>query len=138
LSKLRGEQEGVNDLTGAKVLKTQGDTVEISAVFPQADRGTCGLRVRRSEDGKRALGITYGGSTLEVFGTKDKIAPQGAGKTLTLQVFLDKSIMEVFINGGRKTVLRVMYAPLEDQRIEVFSDGKTTQDVWPMKSIWRP
>ncbi|MCX6874359.1 MAG: GH32 C-terminal domain-containing protein [Verrucomicrobia bacterium] len=55
------------------------------------------------------------GGTLDVFGTKVAISSAGAGKTLALQVFLDKSIMEVFINGGKKTVARVLYPPLEDK-----------------------
>ncbi len=136
LSKLHGEQESVTTTAGAKVLKTTGDTLEIRALFQQADKGKCGLRVRRSEDGTRTLTITYEGGTLDVFGTKVAIAPLGAGKTLSLQVLLDKSVMEVFINDGKKTVARVLYPPLEDKGIEVFSDGKSTADVWPMKSIW--
>jgi beta-fructofuranosidase len=131
LDKLHGKKESVTVPAGARVLKTQGDTVEIRAVFQQADKGKCGLRVRRSEDGARALAITYEGGTLDVFGTKVAIAPEGKDKTLSLQVFLDKSIMEVFINGGKKTVVRVMYPPIEDKGIEVFSGGKTTVDVWP-------
>lgn len=136
LCKLRGTQESAKVAAGAKVLETKGDAVELSAIFRQADKGKCGLRVRRSEDGARALGITYEGGTLDVFGTKVRIATEGADKRLTLQVFLDKSIMEVFINSGKKTVLRVMYPPLEDQGIEVFTDGEAAVDVWSMKSIW--
>ena len=136
LCKLRGGHEVVKELTGAKVLKTKGDTVEINAVFQQTDTGKCGLRVRRSADGTRALAITCQDGTLDVFGTKVAIAPEGAAKTLTLQVFLDKSIMEVFINGGKKSVVRVLYPPLEDQGLEAFSDGTGTVDVWQMRSIW--
>lgn len=80
--------------------------------------------------------ITYQGGTIDVFGTKVTITSLGDAKALSLQVFLDKSVMEVFINGGKMTVARVLYPPLQDLGVEVFSDGKTTADVWPMKSIW--
>jgi sucrose-6-phosphate hydrolase SacC (GH32 family) len=136
LCKLHGAQESAKVSAGAQVLKTMGDAVEINATFRQADKGKCGLRVRRSNDGSRSLAITYEGGTLDVFGTKVPIAPEGADKTISLQVFLDKAIMEIFINGGKKTVLRVMYPPLEDQGIEIFSDAEATVDVWPMKTIW--
>jgi len=33
-------------------------------------------------------------------------------------------------------VARVLYPPLEDKGIEVFSDGGAAVDAWPMKSIW--
>ena len=137
LSKLRGKHLRIADLSGSKVLESRGDTVEIRAVFNGADKGSCGLRVRRSDDGARALPITYEQGTLDVFGTTVNIAPQGPEKTLTLRVFLDKSIIEVFVNDGQKTVARVMYPPLEDQGIEVFTDGKAAVDVWQMKSIWK-
>ncbi|MFM7136897.1 MAG: GH32 C-terminal domain-containing protein [Planctomycetota bacterium] len=80
LATLRGEHEGVKDLTGAKVLGIKGDTL--------------------------------------------------------IHVFLDKSIIEVFINGGRHTVARVMYPPAGDLGVEAFSVGSASVDVWRMKSIW--
>ena len=136
LSQLRGAQESAKVSAGAQLLKTKGDALEINAVFRQADKGKSGLHVRRSEDGTRSLAINYEGGTLDVFGTKFPVAPEGADKAISVQVFLDKAIMEVFVNGGKKTVLKVLYPPLEDQGIEVFTDGEATADVWPMKSIW--
>jgi len=103
-------------------------------VWPCTEKGE--LRLRRSEDGTRSLAITYENGVLDAFGTKVEIAPEGDLKTISLQVFLDKSIVEVFVNGGKKTVARVMFPPLEDQGIEAFTDGKGSVDVWQMKSIW--
>jgi len=47
-------------------------------------------------------------------------------------VFLDKSIAEVFINGGRKTVTRVIYPAADARDIEAYAEGgaKGTVDVW--------
>ena len=46
------------------------------------------------------------------------------------------AIVEVFINGGRQTVARVMYPPAEDLGIEAITAGRASVDVWQMKSIW--
>jgi fructan beta-fructosidase len=137
IRKLRGEKESVVGITGSKVLNTRSDTVEIQVGFEQIDQGRCGLHLRRSNDGKRKLTIAYENGTLDVFGTKVKVAPEGDRKKLSLRVFLDKSIMEVFINGGRKTVVRVLYPPLEDQGIEVFAAGSADAELWQMKPIWK-
>lgn len=137
IRKLRGEKESVVGITGSKVLSTRSDTVEIQAAFEQIDQGRCGLHLRRSNDGKRKLTIAYENGMLDVFGTKVKVAPEGDRKKLSLRVFLDKSIMEVFINGGKKTVVRVLYPPLEDRGIEVFAAGSADVDLWQMKPIWQ-
>jgi beta-fructofuranosidase len=136
LAKLRSQHVGVKDLTGTRVLDIEGDTLEIEAVFENADKGASGLRVRRSNDGTRALDIRWQGGTLDVFGTQVEIATAGANKTLSLHVFLDRSIIEVFINGGRQTVARVMVPPVDDLGIEVFTGGTCAVDVWKLKGIW--
>ncbi len=136
LAKLRGEHIGVKDLTGTRVLDVKGDTLEIKAVFENADKGASGLRVRRSEDGKRGLEIGYRGGILDVFGTAVPIATEGNGKALTLHVFLDRSIIEVFINGGKQTAAKVAGPPAGDLGIEAFTDGTCSVDVWQLRSIW--
>jgi beta-fructofuranosidase len=136
LAKLRGAHVSVKDLTGARVLDVKGDTLEIQAVFENADQGASGLRVRRSEDGSRALEIRYRGGVLNVFGTDVPCATEGSQKALSLRVFLDKSILEVFVNGGKQTVVRVKYPPIEDTGIEAFAAGKASVDVWQLESIW--
>jgi beta-fructofuranosidase len=136
LAKLRGEHVSVKDLTGTRVIDIKGDTLEIEAVFGNADKDSCGLRVRRSDDGTRALEIRYRGGILDVFGTQVPILTEGGDKTLSLHVFLDKSIIEVFINGGRQTVARVMVTPAGDLGIEAFAAGTCSVDLWKLKCIW--
>ena len=61
-----------------------------------------------------------------------------AGETLDLQIFIDKSIVEVFANG-RQCVTQRVYPILENsQRVEVFSEkggamveSITTWDIAP-------
>ncbi len=138
LAKLRGGHAGVNDLTGSQVLDIKGDTLEIMAVFKHLDKGPAGLRVRRSDDGSRALEIRCHRGGVNAFGTHLPAKPEGGNKALTVHLFLDKSVMEVFVNGGKETAARVMYPPPEDLGVEVFSHGAASVDVWHLKGIWKP
>ena len=59
---------------------------------------------------------------------------------LKLQVFIDKSVLEVFINDGEMSVSRVEYPGVNDLGVSVFAEeGEVTLNsfnAWNMKSIW--
>ena len=121
------------------LLDDVGDTLEILADFEPGDTKTFGLKVRRSGDGKSAITIRYDDEILNVAGTE---VPLKLGREiLTLHIFLDKSVMEVFINGGQECVTRVIYPGKNDLGIELFSEGGTTTvkslDIWSIKPIWK-
>jgi len=143
LEKLRDEHFGTAGLDlkkGRYLLKNAGgDTLEIKAAFDQGDAKSIGLKVRRSKDGKRAVTIRCDRQTLDVAGVKVPLLLSGAEKALTLHVFLDKSVMEVFVNDGRQAVAKVIYPPEKDVGIELFAAGGTANiksvDIWQIKPI---
>lgn len=118
-----------------------GTTLEIVAEIVPGSATACGLKLRSSRDGNRAIVLKYSGGTLNVAGTKVPVELGKQTKVLKLHVFLDRSVMEVFINGGRKTVTRVEYPPDEDLGIAVFAEGgKATLkslDVWKIEPVWK-
>jgi len=120
--------------------KAAGDTLEILAVFEPRGAKAYGIRVRRSEDGERAIRLHYDGRILNVAGTKVPIDLDTDHGTLALHIFLDKSVMEVFVSGGRDVVTQVIYPGLDDRRIELFARGGNAVvrsiDVWQIKPIW--
>jgi beta-fructofuranosidase len=63
-----------------------------------------------------------------------------AGQDLTVQVFLDRSVVEVFANRQLCMTERLYPANVEAVTVELFSQaGSVTAgqvDVWPMKAIW--
>lgn len=124
------------------LLDDVSDTLEILANFEPGDTKTFGLKVRRSGDGKSAITIRYDGEILNVAGTKVPLKPGSEQKILTLHIFLDKSVMEVFINDGRECVTRVIYPGKNDLGIELFCEGGTTTvkslNIWSIKPIWKP
>lgn len=136
---IAAETVELND-SGLVLEEARGDTLEIIVKFEFIDADVVGLKVRRSEDGKRGVVISCDGETLDVAGVKVALEAAGGEKSLTLQVFLDKSVMEVFVNDGRRAVAKVIYPGERDVGIELFAEGGAVRvrslDVWQMKSIW--
>lgn len=141
---LRGKHIEVEKLVlknrGQVVEGGHGDTLEILARFQPGDAKAFGLKVRRSDDGNSAVTLRYDGKVLDVAGTKVPLELDKDQGILTLHVFLDKSLMEVFVNDGRESVTRVIDPGQKDLDIEVFAEGGTAEvrriDVWEMKAIW--
>jgi beta-fructofuranosidase len=144
LTKLRADHHREHNLrlagTPYVVSKAQGDTIEIAATFLLGDAKNAGLRLHRSTDGQRSVDIKYDGVTLDVAGTQLPLPSVSSEKRLKLQVFLDRSVLEVFANDGRACVTRVIYPEEQDMGIELFANGGLAKvesiDVWQMKSIW--
>jgi len=144
LAKLRGKHHTISDLTltGEKrrLAGVRGDTLEIIARFTAADAKAFGLKVRQSDDGKNAITIRYADGTLNVAGTEVPLKLDGDSKSLSLHLFLDKSVLELFINDGATSVTRVEYPGEKDLGVSVFAENGgvtlTSLDAWEMKSIW--
>jgi len=103
-----------------------GDSLEIVARFRVDDATTCGLRVRRSADGKRSLPVMWRAG--RIVAVKETAAypcahDLGPGRELTLRVFLDKGMLDVVTGDGRVFESRVHQAPLDDLGVEVFAEG---------------
>ncbi len=164
LKKLRAEHFSVEpfelESTTRVIDEVEGDALEILVNFKPGDAKAFGLNLRRSKDGKRGVLVRYDGRKL-TFGEhiEGKLVACGhhgdrpnasggvlpfklSGKdgTVTLRIFLDKSVMEVFVADGRAAATRVIYPREEDLGIELFAVGgsATAQslDIWKMKSIW--
>jgi len=142
LRKLRGKHRRIKKLvlnSEAKRLNdVRGDTIEIIAEFTAANANAFGLKVRQSKDGKDAITIRYENGSLNVAGTEVPLKLNA--KNLKLHLFIDKSVLEVFINDGAVSVTRVEYPGEKDLGVSVFAEnGSVTLkslDAWQMKSIW--
>lgn len=149
LKKLRHAHEhlsGIELQDNSQVIeKAKGETLEIVAEFAAGDAGwldsgSFGLKVRRSADGSKGIVISYDGEELDVGGAKAPLKAEPGERSLKLHVFLDRSVMEVYVNDGRKCFTKVIHADPKDVGLEVFADdGKITLrnlDIWQIKSIW--
>ena len=144
LEKLRGKRAR----SGRLALKNQtrsidgvgGDTLEVLARFAVGDAKRFGLRLRPGGGQEGVVELACDGKTLDAAGTQvpDVVDPER--KTVTLHLFFDKSVMELFVNGGRKAVSRVVYPGSRDLRVELFSENGsvtvTSAEAWELGSIW--
>lgn len=115
-----------------------GNQIEIAAEFEPATAKNFGLRLRVSEDSARAIQISCDGRMLDVAGAKAPLPEEQQGKALRLQVFLDRSVLEVYVNG-RQCFTRVVYPGERDLGLGLFASGGSVRvkslAVWPMGDI---
>ncbi len=143
LQTLRGAQHSLGAFTlerGSMVVpEASGNALEIQTTLRLGRAVAAGLRVRSSGDGQRGVEIRWDGVNLTVAGISVALAAN-ADRELSLQVYLDKCILEVFADGGRVAMTRIVQAPAEDMAVEVFAEQGAAHifnlDVWPMNGIW--
>ena len=141
LGRLRRRHTRVDNLAlggGARLIpEVRGKALEITAELAPRDTASCGLRVRCRNDGSGGLEIRYAPGTLHVAGTRVPLQ-LAAGDTLRLHLYLDHSVMELFIQDGASSVTRVNYPPEEDVAAALFADaGPATAvslDAWQIAS----
>ncbi len=144
LKELRGRRIHVTDIALDNTFKliegAEGKQLELIAEFIPGNAKVFGLKLRSSGDGSRAITLRYSGKILNVAGTEVPVELGEEARSLTLHVFLDRSVMELFINGGRQTVTRVEYPGEDDLCVGVFAEGgKATVkllDAWQMKNVY--
>jgi sucrose-6-phosphate hydrolase SacC (GH32 family) len=115
-----------------------GDALELQARISLSTAAAAGLRVRASAAGEEGVEIRFDGVALYVAGTAAAL-PAGR-REISLRLFLDKSVLEVFADDDRIAVTRIISPPAEHVAIALFAEGGTarfdTLDSWQMKSIW--
>ena len=116
-----------------------GDALEIVAAFEPGKARRFGVKVRVSGDGKTALPIWYDAGRRE-FGIAEKrmAGDLKAGAPVTMRVFVDRSIVEAYVNGN--AVTKVTYLEPKARGVELFAEGgactlKSLQ-AWKMASTW--
>jgi beta-fructofuranosidase len=76
-------------------------------------------------------GFSVAGSTIEY----EHVEP-----VTELRLFVDRSVMEFFLDQGRLAVTRVFQRPDPKYGLEVFSEGGSIRieslEVWPLKPVW--
>ena len=142
LQQLRREHVAISDLQLQNNIhcidEIRGDAIEIQVLLLPQD-GCFVLRTRSSADGLRGVDIRFDGTELEVLGTRVPLV-LADGEPLKLHLFLDKSVLELFVNGGRIAVTRLIDAPPEENGIALqVEHGRAniiSVDIWTMEGIW--
>ncbi len=133
----------------------QGDCIEIIAEFAPQSKGEYGLAVRCSPDGQEQTHIVYQPEAGRLIverqdsslspeverNTREATVDLAENEALKLHIYLDRSVIEIFVNDGRSYLVDRIYPLRPDSLgIGLLSRGAvarvTSLDVWALKSIW--
>ena len=117
-----------------------GDTMELEITFASPLPPEFGVKVLCGPDGENGFTIAHGnGSEKLTVGYIEPPFELNRREDLTLRVFIDKSMIEVFANGRQAAVAWHEYEP-NDLHVSLFSKGGTLKvdrvTAWKMKSIY--
>lgn len=159
LKSLRGKQlvslsnkslEEANQL----IQDIQGDTLEIELEIEPEDAKKFGIKVRRTPNGEEETLLYYNkeDQTFSVDRTKTTSDPdlkmssgiQGGkvdlkGENLQLHIYLDRSMVEAYINHRKSLTTRVFPSKGDAMGLKLWADGNITvksMNVWEMKSAY--
>lgn len=148
---LRGEHESQQDLTiqpnTTGYIRTRSDAVEIDAEFEPGDAQRFGLKLRVLDHRAGFVRVWFDTATGD-YGVDGKVIHKGSGPSylakgqpVRMRVFVDKQVVEAFVNGQTcTTIAQVKGAktsqPLLGDGLDLFSEGGTARctklDVWKM------
>jgi beta-fructofuranosidase len=127
--------------------KARGSSLEIEAEF-EVGESECGLSVLRSADGRQETRIVYDAASglLTIDWERSGAVESGrrsaplnirAGGRLNLHVFVDRSSVEVFADGGRAVLSARVFPGPESLGVAVLGKaGILSLDAWRLASIW--
>ncbi|MBW7882723.1 MAG: glycoside hydrolase family 32 protein [Caldilineaceae bacterium] len=149
--------EHVELASGAEQLLqgVQGDCLEIIARFEGGSLGEYGLKLRCSPDGSEYTQVSVFGdeSRLALGRARSSLDPEtyrepcvarlerAPGAPVTLHIFLDRSVVEIFAGAGRTAMAGRIYPTLADSLgVALFSHGGAavleSLDIWTLAPIW--
>ena len=160
LKALRGEYRHSGGLrltpeSSGLLENVRGDCLELVAEFEPTDAGEFGLKVRCSPDGEEQTLIVYDAKNgrLAVDPSRSSTNPNvhkdvrwaeiglPEGEGLRLQIFLDRSVIEVFANGRACVTDRIYPARKDSLGLDLFSRdgtvGLSSLHIWEMHGIWK-
>ncbi len=113
-----------------------GDTIELEAVMETGDATQTGLKIRRSPDREEETLVYYDATDRKLkIDTRKSSLAEGTktveaapfvlkpGEALTLRIFVDRSIVEVFANDRQAVVRRVYPQRADSMGVSVFATG---------------
>ena len=143
LRKLRGGRlarfSAVPDRYTNRVDGVRGEALEILAEFDPATAPSFGLRLTWAGEPGRTNTVRCEGDRLNIAGAEAPVPPEARGARLKFHLFIDHSVMEVFVNN-RTCCTRVLDGAEGVSALEVFAAGGRSTvrslEAWPLKSIW--
>ncbi|MFN8479321.1 MAG: glycoside hydrolase family 32 protein [Kouleothrix sp.] len=128
-----------------------GDALELQAELVPAADGCCGVLVRHAPDSTEQTRILYNAAAQQVIVDRARAsldqstdrtahtAPlqRGPGEPVRFHIFLDRSVLEVFVNGRISITTRIYPTRPDSLGVAVFAERGATQllqfDAWQLQ-----
>ncbi|WP_027340724.1 glycoside hydrolase family 32 protein [Halonatronum saccharophilum] len=134
LKELRKNHISYNDIIlnneEMNFVEVEGDVVELLVHFEEWNASSFGLKVRRSEDAKEETLIEYDSVGEKLILSRERSGRGGKGirrvllediNKLKLQIFIDRSSIEIFVNEGVEVFSARIYPDKESKGISFFA-----------------
>lgn len=99
------------------------ECAEVECELSLGDASAIEIRVLRSADGNGGVSITYDGLSLDVHGTRIQCESRSDPQRVAIRLFVDRTVLEVFIDGGRGSATKVVYPSVQGDTISVRAHG---------------
>jgi beta-fructofuranosidase len=143
LSQLRGKLAEWNNIhlenSGDTLVLPNTNTLEILAEIDLTTAKSIELKIQGGANVGRPVAVSFDGGKLQVLDTSAPLTFANGGRKLTLRIFVDRSVLEVFAN---ETVCATkIISPLEaNPTLEIRAEGGSATvkriQAWPVKTIW--
>lgn len=137
------------------LLPVQSQVCELELIFKPSSQSICGVRLAKGKDQYVEIGYDAVKEMLYIDRSKAgdnnfhtafaklsryETSLKNKNGRISLRIFLDKSILEVFANDGEAAMTAQIFPPEKNSSIELFSNVSSTMfesvNFWSMKSIW--
>ena len=129
-------------MTAHDVLRdVSGNQLELEVELELNAASFCGINVLCDDQGNGGLYIMWTGDILTVDGVKVSISDWQPGNSLKLNIFIDKQLVEIFVNDGTYCISRqVRKEHIKGNRVSLTRLGGTATlkslKAWQLKSIY--
>ncbi|TFG06370.1 MAG: hypothetical protein EU539_07780, partial [Promethearchaeota archaeon] len=149
LQKLRGSHIHfdpmiISSKSNGILRNVRGKTVEIVGKFEFIDADSFGFKffksIKDEDENIDNLGYNIKKNLLWADKERGKVDSLDNNETFIFHVFIDKSVIEVFLNYKECVTSRIFPKTIDSHEIDVFSRGGKVKlhslDIWNLKSIW--
>ena len=127
------------DGAGRSLTLPKTNTLEIHAEIVLTTAEGIDLAFKNGPGGAQPLILNFSHSEFKVMDASAALPPDNGGRRLSLRIFIDRSVLEVFVNG---TVCATkIISPLDSNpTLEITAHGGDAEaklvQAWPLKTIW--
>ncbi len=103
---------------------------ELRCEFQLRGASAVEIRLLRAADGRSAVSVVFDGHFVEVAGTKLPYELEDPELPISFHIFVDRSVIEVFVDDGRRALTRVVYVPEENRGASLLAHGGAAELVY--------